>query len=173
MNIMTRERYGLAYQQGFRRTVAYLRSLGASWSNAEDVAQSAWLRGWEKLHQLRDEGKIVSWVNTIAVNKHRRASQHDARYQALHGHCDQSGVDVTAIDAARILTLCRPRDRVLFERQMDGFTAEEIAGEQGISVTAFRLRLMRARRDIRSCIEMRGFELRDMAGNQESAAAAA
>jgi DNA-directed RNA polymerase specialized sigma24 family protein len=173
MNIMTQERYGQAYQQGFGRTVRFLCSRGASRANAEDVAQAAWLRGWERLHQLRDEGKIVNWVNAIAANKHRRGSQQDARYQTLPELCGQGGIDVAAIDAARILTLCRPQDRILFERQMGGLTTEEIAGEQGVSATAIRIRLMRARHDIRSCIEIRGFELRNMARNQESTATAA
>ncbi len=91
----------------------------------EDVAQAAWLRGWERLHQLRDEGKIVNWVNAIAANKHRRGSQQDARYQTLPKLCGQGGIDVAAIDAARILTLCRPQDRILFERQMGGLTTEQ------------------------------------------------
>ena len=172
MKIISQERYGQAYAKGFGRTVRFLCSRGASWATAEDVAQTAWLRGWEQLHQLRDEEKLLSWVNTIAANKHRRASQHDARYQTLPELHDQGGIDVAAIDAARILTLCRPRDRILFEQQMGGFTTEEIAGQQGVSATAIRIRLMRARRDIRSCIEMRGFEP-NMVRNQDSAAAVA
>jgi DNA-directed RNA polymerase specialized sigma24 family protein len=170
---MTQEGYGQAYQQGFGKTVRFVCSRGASWANAEDVAQAAWLRGWEQRHQLRDEGKIVSWVNAIAANEHRRASQHDARYQTLPELCGQGGIDVAAMDAAKILMLCRPRDRILFEQQMGGLTTEEIAGKQGVSTTAIRIRLMRARRDIRSSIESRGFELRNMAPNQESAATAA
>jgi DNA-directed RNA polymerase specialized sigma24 family protein len=57
---MTQEGYGQAYQQGFGRTVRLLRSRGASMDNAEDAAQAAWLRGWQKIDQLRDEGMIVS-----------------------------------------------------------------------------------------------------------------
>jgi DNA-directed RNA polymerase specialized sigma24 family protein len=167
---MTHEGYGLAYQQGFRRTVCLVRSLGASWANAEDVAQAAWVRGWEQRHQLRDEGKVVSWVNAIAVNEHRRASQDDARYQSLPELCGEAEIDLAAIDAARILMLCRPRDRILLEQQMGGFTTKEIAGRQGVSTTAIRVRLVRARRAARLHIETRGFELRNMAQSQESAA---
>jgi DNA-directed RNA polymerase specialized sigma24 family protein len=170
---MTHEGYGLAYQQGFRRTVCLVRSLGGSWANAEDVAQAAWLRGWEQRHQLRDERKIVSWVNAIAVNEHRRVSQDDARYQTMPELCGETEIDLAAIDAARILMLCRPRDRVLFEQQMDGLTNEEIAGRQGVSTTAIRVRLLRARRAARLHIETRGFELRSMARSQESAATSA
>src|ERR1700689_3952461 len=100
---MTQEGYGQAYQQGFGRTVRILRSRGASMHHAEDVAQSAWLQGWQKLDQLRDEGMIVSWVNAIAVNYHRRGSRHEARYQALTDLCGQVGMDLAPIETAKIL----------------------------------------------------------------------
>jgi DNA-directed RNA polymerase specialized sigma24 family protein len=80
---MTQEGYGQAYEQGFARTVRLLRFRGASMDEAEDLAQTAWLRGWQKLDQLRDEGTIASWVNAIAINYHRRESQIEARYRPL------------------------------------------------------------------------------------------
>jgi DNA-directed RNA polymerase specialized sigma24 family protein len=158
---MTRETFGQAYQQGFRRTVRFLRSRGASAHSAEDVAQAAWLRGWERLHQLRDDKMIVSWVNAIAVNVHRYTSHHEARYQALPDLHGSAGIDLASIDAAKILTLCRPRDRDLFEQQMGGLTADEIAAQQGVSTTAIRIRFMRARRAARANLEGRAAELRN------------
>jgi RNA polymerase sigma factor (sigma-70 family) len=167
---MTRETYGQAYQQGFRRTVRLLCARGASADHAEDVAQAAWMRGWERLHQLRDEGMIVSWVNAIAVNVHRYTIHREDRYQTLPDLCGQAGIDLAPIDlahialaridAARILTLCRPRDRVLFEQQMGGLTTEEIATEQGVSATAIRIRFLRARRAARASVETRAADLR-------------
>ena len=72
---MTQDGYGQAYQRGFCKTVGLLRSRGASIDHAEDVAQAAWMQGWKKLEQLKDDGMVVSWVNTIAINCHRRAGQ--------------------------------------------------------------------------------------------------
>jgi len=150
---MTQEGYGQAFQSGFGKTVRLLRSRGASPDKAEDAAQAAWLRGWERLHQLRDENMVVSWVNTIAINVHRRTSQHEARYESLPELCGQAGIDLAAIDAARILTLCRPRDRIILEQRMVGLTTEEMAGKQGVSPAAVRIRLLRARRAARACVE--------------------
>jgi len=158
---MTRETFGQAYQQGFRRTVRLLRSRGASPHSAEDVAQAAWLRGWERLHQLRDERMIVSWVNAIAVNVHRYTIHYEARYQELPDLHSSAGIDLARIDAAKILTLCRPRDRDLFEQQMGGLTADEIATQQGVSTTAIRIRFLRARRAARASLEGRAAELRN------------
>ena len=69
---MTQQAFGQAYWQGFAKTVRLLRSRGATLHDAEDLAQAAWLQGWQKIDQLRDHGMIVSWVNTIALNYHRR-----------------------------------------------------------------------------------------------------
>ena len=151
---MTQETFGEAYQQGFKRTVRFLRSRGASVHAAEDVAQAAWLKGWERLHQLRDERMIVSWVNAIAVNVHRYTIHHEARYQELPELHSSAGIDLARIDAAKILRLCRPRDRDLFEQQMHGLTADEIAIEQGVSTTAIRIRIMRARRAARASLDV-------------------
>jgi DNA-directed RNA polymerase specialized sigma24 family protein len=140
--------------------------------NAEDVAQAAWLQGWQKLSQLRDEGMIVSWVNTIAINYHRRGCQREARYQALTDLCGHIGIDLAPLDAARILNCCRPGDRILFEHQLGGLTTKEIAKEHGVTTTAIRIRLLRARRAVRAHVENRAEQLRRSAQHQAYATAA-
>jgi DNA-directed RNA polymerase specialized sigma24 family protein len=170
---MTQEGYGQAYRQGFGRTVRLLRSRGASVDSAEDVAQMAWLRGWQKLDQLRDEGMVVSWVNAIAVNYHRRGSHDQARYQALPELCGHVGIDLAPLDAAKILTYCRPRERALFEQQLGGLTTQEIAKKQGVSATAIRIRFLRARRAVRAKVEGRANERRESFQMHEFAVAMA
>src|SRR5579871_4902685 len=125
--MMTQEAYGRAYQQGFVKTVRLLCSRGSSVDNAEDLAQAAWLRGWQKLDQLKDEAMVLSWVNVIALNCHRRYMQKEARLQPLQEICGRIGVDAAPLEAAKILDWCLPRDRQLFEQQMDGLTTPEIA----------------------------------------------
>jgi hypothetical protein len=115
---MTQEGYAQAYQRGFEITVRLLRSRGASVNDAEDLAQAAWLCGWQKLDQLRDESIIGSWVNTIAINYHRRGCQYEARYQPLPELRGDIGIDLAPLDAAKILKVCRPGDRMLFEQQL-------------------------------------------------------
>jgi RNA polymerase sigma factor (sigma-70 family) len=150
---MTQEGYGQAYRDGFIRTVRLLRSRGASLDNAEDAAQAAWMRGWQRLDQLRDEGMIVSWINTIAINYHRRQIRTQARYQTLFEVCDPRRPDSAPLDTARILTFCHPQDRILFEQQLRGLTTEEIAKKQGVTTTTIRVRTLRARRAVRASVE--------------------
>src|SRR5271170_3333503 len=158
---MTRDGYGLAYQKGFTLTVRFLLSRGAQREYAMEVAQGAWVRGWERLHQLRDESTVVTWVNTIALNAYRRVMRREAPCQDLPEIPSPHGIDLAAIDVHRILSYCRPSERVLFEQQMDGATTEEIARQQGVTETAIRIRLLRARRATRSRLEKRASQLQD------------
>jgi hypothetical protein len=68
---MTRENYGQAYQRGYDSTVRFLRKRGVARDLVSDVAQAAWVKGWERLSQLRNETMITTWVNAIAINVYR------------------------------------------------------------------------------------------------------
>jgi DNA-directed RNA polymerase specialized sigma24 family protein len=76
-------------------------------------------------------------------------------YQTLPELSTKAGVNLAAIDISRILKVCRPSERVLLEQQMHGVTAEEIAKKQGVSETAIRIRLLRARSAARANLEKR------------------
>lgn len=151
---MSRESYGQAYQRGFDLTVRFLLSRGVQRDNAQDVAQAAWVRGWERLNQLRNEALVVTWVNTIALNVYRSLIRREPLKYVLPKLCDKTtAINVAAIDVARVLKFCRPCDRKLLVQSMYGVTTEEIARTQGVTETAIRIRLLRARREARSRVE--------------------
>ena len=81
--------------------------------------------------------------------------------QELPEIASSTGIDMAAIDVHRILNYCRPSERVLFEQQMHGATTQEIARKQGVTETAIRIRLLRARRATRSRLEKRASQLQD------------
>jgi len=148
---MTREEYGDAYRLGRERTIRYLLSRGAAPALVPDIAQSAWLRGWERLAQLRDPGTIIPWVNSIALNHYKRVIQKECLHQEIrdsdHG---TTCLNLAAIDVSRMLRACRPADRELLEAQMNGVTAKEIAHKQGLPASTVRIRFLRARRSARA-----------------------
>lgn len=148
---MTREKYGQAYQGGFNHTVRYLMSHGIGEDTARDVAQSAWTKGWERRGQLRDDGLLVTWVNAIALNAYRGLLRREPCGRPLN-QVPASETDLARIDIARLLRFCRPPERRLLERQLTGETAEEMARREGVTKTAIRIRLLRARRRVREHI---------------------
>ncbi|MEI9813144.1 MAG: sigma factor-like helix-turn-helix DNA-binding protein [Acidobacteriota bacterium] len=83
-----------------------------------------------------------------------RKGKHDARFEALSGFeaCLEIGVDSTPLDIAKILQASRPADRRIFEQQLGGLSTAEIAENHGISTIAIRLRVFRARRNVRAAL---------------------
>lgn len=152
---MDRNDYGRAYQEGFTTTVRFLLSRGAVPDLAEETAQAAWTRGWERIDQLRDQDLLKTWVNSIALNMYRHSIHITNRTQPLAEHASSAQVNTAAIDLAHVLNSCTSRDRSLLMRQMYGWTTKEMADEGNASETAMRIRLMRARRSARSRLEMR------------------
>jgi RNA polymerase sigma factor (sigma-70 family) len=168
---MTKEQYGQAYKDGREHTVRFLLSRGVKRDTAMDVAQSAWVRGWERLDQLRDESVLITWVNTIALNQFRKTLRHDQRHEALVDTPHPSpAMNWAAMDLSRILSRCRSRDRALLEAQLEGMTAKELSERTGTTATAMRLRLFRARNAARMVAQ--GFIPGDLGPEMDSAEAA-
>jgi DNA-directed RNA polymerase specialized sigma24 family protein len=66
---------------------------------------------------------------------------------------DAAVMDLNTIDLQRALSACRPTERALLEKQMWGVSTKEIASDEGVSETAIRIRLHRARRSARLHME--------------------
>jgi DNA-directed RNA polymerase specialized sigma24 family protein len=93
---------------------------------------------------------LLPWINTIALNCHRRAIRRE-RSLYFELKCGQRAINPTAtnlaaIEISRALQRCDPRSRGLLEAQMSGRTVKELAAEHGVTETAIRIRLFRARR---------------------------
>jgi RNA polymerase sigma factor (sigma-70 family) len=146
---MKRTEYAVAFQNGYGATRRFLLSRGAALDEAEEIAQAAWVRGWEYKDQLRDPTLVGYWVNSIARNLYR------ARFRTAP-MAPLDGVDPSymmcledQIEVRRILDRCPKRDRELLEKSLEGYSAEEIAQTEGISSTGIRVRMLRIRQSVR------------------------
>ena len=146
---MTREEYGSAYQKGYTLTVRFLVSRGLSYDSAQETAQAAWAKGWERLAQLRDSSMVLTWMNSIALNIHRSYVRREPLLQTLPELSTPPKVNLAAIDVRRILTCCKTNDKLVLQRHyLEGYKVQEIASSQGWTETAVRIRLLRARRSV-------------------------
>lgn len=134
-------------------------SKGLLVEEAEELAQAAWVRGWESRQQLRSEDKVVQWVNSIAINNMHNQRLRSRRYAELDEsakyHAPPPPV-AAKIDAGRLLKQCSPLDRsLILYRYNGGFEMEEIARLHGLSCVAARVRLHRAKAALRRYAEPR------------------
>lgn len=92
--------FGECIAENQRRVFQIAYSVLGNHADAEDVAQEAFLRAYEKFDSLREAGKFRGWVNRIvfrlALNKKRGYRRRLARDTAW-----QQGEKVTMVDGAK------------------------------------------------------------------------
>jgi RNA polymerase sigma-70 factor (ECF subfamily) len=146
---MERTEYAVAFESGYGATRRFLLSRGAGIDEADEIAQAAWVRGWEYRQQLRDPSLVSYWVNSIARNLFR-ARFRTAPMTSLDGIDPSYSMSLEKeIDLNRMLDSCPGKDRALIEKSLSGYSAEEIAETEGISSTGIRVRLLRIRQNLR------------------------
>jgi RNA polymerase sigma-70 factor, ECF subfamily len=138
------------------RALGFARCLCASAADGDDLFQIVLLRALERIDQLRDDGAFRAWFYRIIVSVHRNRSRRPF-WRRLVPLDDYRAPDVPVDEAlasaqrARIALGClAPEQRetiLLFE--IDGWSVDEIAALHGVSVSAVKSRLVRARERLR------------------------
>jgi DNA-directed RNA polymerase specialized sigma24 family protein len=116
--------------------------------DAEEIAQAAWVRGWEFREQLRDPSLVGYWVNSIARNLFRAKFRAPAP-AALETVDPGYTMSLDGLEVRLLLDRCSGRDRDLLIKSLEGYSAEEIAQTEGITSTGIRVRMLRIRQALR------------------------
>jgi len=123
---------------------------------AAEAAQAAWVVAWRRLHDLREPGNLRPWLMSIAANEARQLIRSRGRrtlreVAVLDPAAPAADAGVASrIDLANALATLEPRDRELLGlRYLAGLDSSEIARAAGMSPTAVRTRLARARERLR------------------------
>jgi len=120
---------------------------------AEDVVQEAVLRAYLALSQLRERERFTSWLCGIALNvaktRLRRAAIERQVLAAL-GQCAESREIEPLLDVRDAVELlpAGQREAVLLH-YIDGLSCDEVAAVLGSTAGAVRVRLHRARAELR------------------------
>jgi RNA polymerase sigma factor (sigma-70 family) len=135
-----------------RVTAVVARLVG---DDAEDVVQEATLRAFLSLSQLRDADRFEAWLCGIALNvakmRLRRAALHVRAVGSLAAVAHDGGGEREVLDAVRDAVELLPsgqRDAVLLH-YVDGLSCDEVAELLGSTPGAVRVRLHRARAQLR------------------------
>lgn len=152
---MTTTDYAQAYEFGFQKTVRFLLSRGVEAATAEESAQAAWARGWEKRKHLKEAKRVVQWVNTIALNIFRGRYRKESREEAMPVRELSVGPDNTTarVDLNKSAESCSRSDwRLLKAHYMGGYSSNEIAERTGLNPVTVRVRISRAKSKLRACL---------------------
>ncbi|MFN0152258.1 MAG: RNA polymerase sigma factor [bacterium] len=154
------------------RACATARRLSRSIPEGDDLFHDAVLRAFEKLPTLRDESRFRPWFYAVLLSVHRTRSRSHfwRRFLALEEELtlgnEPAGEDGAvreeererAARASRALATLPSVQReavVLFE--MEGYSVDEVAAMQEVSVSAVKSRLARGRGRLRRHYERLGF----------------
>ena len=148
---LTQEQYAAGYSRGFTLTKRFLGARGVGPDTAEEAAQAAWSRAWERRAQLRDPKRLQTWVNTIALNLFRNGCRQRETSELPLDIAVRPLTSPRAIDLLRVLEKCKPEDReMLHKHYLAGYTSRELAAQGKGTASGVRVRLLRLRRRLQT-----------------------
>lgn len=135
---------------------------------AADVSQEAFIRAWRALPKFRGDAAFSTWLYRIVVNTAWTLRKRSQRHQAApidEGALNVMDTGVTPEQSGegamlraslqRELGLLAPGQRtVVVMKDVYGYSHDEVAEALGISVTAAKVRLHRARKKLRDGLFM-------------------
>jgi len=129
---------------------------------AEELAQEAFVRAWQKLGSFRGASAFSTWLHRVTVNVvlgHRRsATRREARVRAVgddfpHDVAGRQPRTAESIDLERaISSLPDGARRVFVLHDVEGFRHREISRSMGIAVGTSKAQLHRARKLLRKAL---------------------
>lgn len=135
---------------------------------ARDLAQEVAVRAWTRLDRLAEPRSFPAWIRRIAANAARDSLRRQAvrREDELEAAIELAGDDDPALRAERLvenrlmLAALEDQDTEVVEllvARAEGVPVEELARRSGLTEGALKMRLMRARKRLRSRLaELRG-----------------
>ena len=152
------------------RVVANCRYLVTAGDHAEDLAQEVLVKAYFALRKYERRSKFSTWLFRIKVNhclNHRRAEQKrrgDVALDDLPADAVELSVAPAAeaqlsrdADATRIRTavasLVDTLRVPLVMRELDEMSYDDIAHALGISLSAVKMRILRARQELKQALE--------------------
>ena len=155
-----------AFEQLYRdhvgRVFALCLRLAGDASLAEELAQEAFVRAWQKLGSFRGESAFSSWLYTLTVNtalsERRSRRRRTSRVVATDdlSTFDRPGRPARpehGFDLERALATLPPGARaVLVLHDVEGYKHHEIAEMTGIAAGTSKAQLHRARRLMREAL---------------------
>jgi RNA polymerase sigma-70 factor (ECF subfamily) len=186
-----REAFGELIQRHWRKCVDIACYFLRNRSDAEDQAQNALMRAYQHLAQYQGEAEFGTWLSRIVANQCLMLMR--VRRRARFVYLDESPTDQKAVpvqlpsadpdpegelayaqlnevlrmEVGRIPRLMR---NVMVLRDIQGLPMTDVAGQLGITVSAAKSRLVRARAELRSRLSKHYGGLRDASPLQRSAA---
>ena len=137
----------------YRIACALLRSE----ADRQDAMQETALKAWKNRTSLREEQYFRTWISRIMVNECHNLHRKNSRYVPVEELPDRPAPDSGEQETRLMLESLPEKQRVpLVLHYLEGFSLEEIARVQHISLALVKYRMHQARKALR--VEWNGKE---------------
>ena len=137
----------------YRIACALLRSE----ADRQDAMQETALKAWKNRASLREEQYFRTWISRIMVNECHNLHRKNSRYVHVEELPDRPAPDSGEQETRLMLESLPEKQRVpLVLHYLEGFSLEEIARVQHISLALVKYRMHQARKALR--VEWNGKE---------------
>lgn len=146
-----------------------LRAFGATPADAEDAAQDALLKAWERSVRYENDQDLLRWCLVVARNFHIDGMRRGNRVVPLTDRqCDMAATEMDAVELRQILALVRAALPTLTPAERRSLTADvspDRAGQVRVAVARHRARqrLKRAVGPLAAALSASGYLLRKCA----------
>ena len=150
------------YRVNVGRVYALCLRMAGDPTLAEELAQEAFVRAWQKLGSFRGASAFSTWLHRVTVNVvlgHRRSTaRREARVRAVGDDLPQNvaGRDAgtaESIDLERAISSLPDGARTVFIlHDVEGFRHREVSSLMGIAVGTSKAQLHRARKLLRKAL---------------------
>ena len=137
----------------YRIACALLRSE----ADRQDAMQETALKAWKNRASLREEQYFKTWISRIMVNECHNLHRKNSRYVPMEELPDRPAPDSGEQETRLMLESLPEKQRIpLVLHYLEGFSLEEIARVQHISLALVKYRMHQARKALR--VEWNGKE---------------
>ncbi len=146
------------YRGTRHRVLAYLYAAGGDLSEAQDAAQEAYARAWQRWSTVGTYDDPEAWVRTVGwrvlANRWRRLR---ARARAYRRHGPPAPAPAPSEDTVVLVAALRrlpaEQRRAIVLHHIGGLPVAEVAAETGVPVNTTKARLVRGRQALASLLQ--------------------
>ncbi|RKN46487.1 SigE family RNA polymerase sigma factor [Micromonospora endolithica] len=151
--------FGEFYRTSRHRTVTVLYALGGDLAEAQDAAQEAYARAWQRWSKVGAYDDPEAWVRTVGhrllINRWRKVRNGIAAYRR-HGPAPNAGPpseNTVALVAALRQLPAEQRQAIVLHHLAD-LSVTEIAAQTGTPTGTVKARLARGRRTLATLLDV-------------------
>lgn len=137
----------------------FIRARVSDPATAEDILQDVFVKIQARLGQLKDPGRLTSWIYLIArhaiIDHYRTRKETVEVPESLAAEPEPESGEIEELKAAfrrMIQSLPEPYREALVLTELEGLTQQELADKAGISLSGAKSRVQRGRQQLKEML---------------------